>query len=304
MNEDYFEQARLLLSIIPEIAKENAFALKGGTAINFFYKDFPRISVDIDLVYLPIVDRAKSLRDIDNTLNRIASVINSRNSRIQAQRTAGGGNFETRIVISQGKVQIKVETSPVMRGSVYPPTVMATSNSVSNLFGYFEMNVVAFEDLYSGKLVAALDRQHPRDLFDIKILYENEGITDNLFRVFMAYIASSRRPIHELLDPGDVNIDELFDMEFEGMTREPVVRDSLIETRKHLHTDIKERLTGDIAEFLLSLHDAEPDFKLIGLDNASNLPAVRWKLINLRKLKAQNPEKHTLQRQALENLLH
>ena len=264
----------------------------------------PRISVDIDLVYLPIVDRAKSLRDIDNALHQIVSVINSRDSKVQALGTAGGGNSETRIVVSNGRVQIKVETSPVMRGSIYPPAVMSTSNSVTDLFGYIEMNVVAFEDLYSGKLVAALDRQHPRDLFDIKILYENEGITDNLFRVFLAYIASSRRPIHELLTPGDAIIDKLYDMEFDGMTREPVARDSLIEVRKHLHTDIKERLTGDIATFLLSLHDAEPDFNLIGLTNASNLPAVRWKLLNLRKLKAQNPEKHAMQRKVLENLFH
>ncbi len=304
MREHYVEQTRLLLSVMPEIAKENAFALKGGTAINLFYRDMPRISVDIDLVYLPMVDRTKSLRDIDEILNQIVSVINGRSSKVQAQRTAGGGNSKTRIVVNNGRVQIKIETSPVMRGSVYPPTVMSTSDSVTDLFGYIEMNVVAFEDLYSGKLHAALDRQHPRDLFDIKLLYENEGITDDLFRVFMAYIASSRRPIHELLAPGDVSIDELYDMEFVGMTREPVSRNSLIETRKHLHTEIRERLTGDIATFLLLLHDAEPDFNLIGLANALNLPAVRWKLLNLRKLKAQNPEKHALQRKALENLFH
>ena len=46
------------------------------------------------------------------------------------------------------------------------------------------------------------------------------------------------------------------------------------------------------AEFLLSLHDAQPDFNLIGLPEAANLPAVRWKLINLRKLMAQNSQKH------------
>ena len=97
MREHYIEQARLLLSVMPEIAKENVFALKGGTAINLFYRDMPRISIDIDLVYLPMVDRTKSLRDIDEILNQIVSVINDRSSKVQAQRTAGGGNSKTRI---------------------------------------------------------------------------------------------------------------------------------------------------------------------------------------------------------------
>lgn len=50
---------------------------------------------------------------------------------------------------------------------------------------------MAFEDLYGGKLHAALDRRHPRDLFDVRLLYQNEGLTDDLFRVFMVYVASS-----------------------------------------------------------------------------------------------------------------
>jgi hypothetical protein len=58
----FFRQAELLLRIIPLIDREASFALKGGTAINFFVRDLPRISVDIDLVYLPIGERDESLR--------------------------------------------------------------------------------------------------------------------------------------------------------------------------------------------------------------------------------------------------
>lgn len=304
MLERYLEQTRLLVKIIPEIAKFNVFALKGGTAINLFYRDMPRISVDIDLVYLPIGDRSHSLEIINEVLDRITSNIKESDSQIRVQRTARVGNAETRILVNNGRVQVKIEISPVIRGTVYPPRVMSASDSATNLFGYFEMNVVAFEDLYGGKLHAALDRQHPRDLFDIKLLYENEGITNDLFRVFLVYVASSRRPIHELLEPGEIFINKLYDMEFSGMTRERVPENALIETRKKLHSDIRGRLSGDVANFLISLHDAEPDFNLIGLDNALNLPAVQWKLFNLRKLKARNPQKHTLQRDALVNLFH
>lgn len=86
------------------------------------------------------------------------------------------------------------------------------------------------------------------------------------------------------------------------MTREAVSRDALAGARRRLHADIGSRLKGDIAAFLLSLHDAEPDFGLIGLPQAANLPAVRWKLVNLEKLKRENPDKHAVERDALEGL--
>ena len=124
----------------------------------------------------------------------------------------------------------------------------------------------------------------------MKLLYENEGLTEDLFRVFMVYVASSARPMHELLAPAMPQRDEMYDKEFAGMTRDSVNTKSLEETRIRLHADIRQRLTGDIAAFLLSLHDAEPDFDLIGLPEAATLPAIRWKLVNLEKLKRGNPE--------------
>lgn len=60
----YTDQVSLLVRAIPEIAHEEMFALKGGTAINLFIRDLPRLSVDIDLVYLPIADRATSLASV------------------------------------------------------------------------------------------------------------------------------------------------------------------------------------------------------------------------------------------------
>jgi len=302
MLDRYVDQVRLLLGVLPDIASEEVFALKGGTAINLFYRDMPRLSVDIDLTYLPVGDRETSLRDIDETLDRIMTAIAKRNPRILAQRIAGGGNNDTRIMVSDGQARIKIETSPVTRGTVHPPTRMTASDAVVDQFGFAEMNVLAFEDLYGGKLHAALDRQHPRDLFDVKLLYDNEGLTDDLFRVFMVYVASSGRPMHELLAPTAPLDETLYDDEFVGMTREMVTKEELADTRERLHADIRGRLTGDTAEFLLSLHDAEPDFDLIGLPDSSSLPAVRWKLMNLEKLKRDNPEKHAAQREGLKHI--
>ena len=278
------------------------FALKGGTAINLFYRDMPRLSVDIDLAYLPVGDRASALGDIDGALGRIAAAVAARNPRVEARRIAGGGGGGTRIVVSDGRSRVKIETSPVMRGAVLPARTMAASPAAVERFGFVEMNVLAFEDLYGGKLHAALDRQHPRDLYDVRLLYENEGLTEALFRVFLVYVAGSGRPMHELLAPAAHFGNERYDAEFAGMTREAVSADALIEARRRLHADIAERLKGDVAAFLLSLHDAEPDFGLIGLPEAAGLPAVRWKLVNLERLRRTDPAKHAAQRDALESL--
>ncbi len=301
--EQYAGQVHLILNVLPEIAREEVFALKGGTAINLFYRDMPRLSVDIDLTYLPTSDRATALRDIETTLGRIIAAIADHHPHIRVRPMAGGGGNDTQIVMRSGQAQVKLETSPVTRGTVYSPQSMTTSEGVTDNFAFVEMNVLAFEDLYGGKLHAALDRQHPRDLFDIKLLYENEGITDELFRVFMVYVASSNRPMHELLAPNMRLSEEQYNNHFIGMTREFVSMDALIEAQEQLHKDIQRRLTGDISAFLLSLHDAEPDFSLIGLPGAGQLPAVRWRLMNLEKLKRSNPEKHAAQRDALEELL-
>ena len=163
------------------------------------------------------------------------------------------------------------------------------SAAVEDKFGFAEMQVVSFEDLFGGKLHAAVDRQHPRDLFDVKMLYENEGLTDALFRTFLIYVASSGRPPHELVRPSLADLDEAFVKEFEGMTIEPVGLGDLKAARSRMTADILSKLDDNAMRFLLSLHDGEPDFEVIGLPKAAELPAVRWKLLNLQKLKEQNP---------------
>lgn len=249
MLDRYVAQVRLLVAVLPDVATEPEFALKGGTAINLFHRDMPRLSVDIDLTWLPIGDRSTSLREIDGALGRIAGSINRRNPEFTARRTGGGGGSDTRIVVTYGRVQVKIETSPVARGAVLPPRAMVASEAVTEQFGFVEMKVLSFEDLYAGKLVAALDRQHPRDLFDINLLYQNEGLTDDLFRVFMVYVAGSRRPMHELLAPAKGLARDGYDREFAGMARNGTSPETLLETSHRLQTDINSRLNGEVAAF-------------------------------------------------------
>ncbi len=300
--ESYLAQVRLLMRLLPIVSTESAFALKGGTAINLFYREMPRLSVDIDLAYLPIEERATSLHAIDAAFDRIMAQMNKLPG-VTATRIAGGGGGDTRILANADGVTVKIETSPVMRGAIGKPRLMRTTDAVEDAFGFVATNVLAFDDLYAGKLHAALDRQHPRDLFDVKLLYKNEGLTDDLFRVFLVYAACSSRPIHELLAPNEKDVADEFAREFAGMTAEPIDLDALLSARKRMIGDIQARLNGNAAEFLMTLQAAEPDFTLIGLPQAADLPAIKWKLLNLNKLMADNLDKYRAQSEALNAII-
>ncbi|GGY78374.1 nucleotidyl transferase AbiEii/AbiGii toxin family protein [Marinobacter zhanjiangensis] len=301
--DTYEAQVALLVRILPFVAKEGIFALKGGTAINLFYRDLPRLSVDIDLTYLPIKKRGVSLSEINEAMDRMAVAVEGGIAGARTQRIQGGGGSATRLLARLNSAEIKIETSPVTRGVVHVPETLSISEAVEDEFGYAEMQIVSFEDLFGGKLLAALDRQHPRDLYDVKLLYENEGLTDDLFRTFMVYIASSSRPVHELLNPSLIDLDQPYLKEFEGMTKIPISLEELLDARKRLITDIRSRCDANIGRYLLSLHEGAPDFDAINRPDAAALPAVRWKLLNLKKLKNENPTKHAEQRGELEALL-
>ena len=300
--ELYAAQISLLVRLLPYIAPEEVFALKGGTAINLFYRDMPRLSVDIDLTYLPVRDRAESLADINETLDRVMASAIGGIQGLEARRIDGGGGGATRIRTRLGSAEIKIETSPVTRGVVHDPERREVVAKVEEEFGYAALQVVSFEDLFGGKLHAAMDRQHPRDLFDVKLLYENEGLSDALFRTFLVYVASSPRPAHELLRPNLSRLDEPFAREFVGMTTIPATLDDLFVTRERLIADIGARLDTNARRFLTTLHEGEPDFEAIGLPKAAHLPAVRWKLLNLKKLATTNPDKHKAHREELEKI--
>ncbi|MHA7857830.1 MAG: nucleotidyl transferase AbiEii/AbiGii toxin family protein [Henriciella sp.] len=301
--ERYADQVRLLVDILPAVAAEEDFALKGGTAINLFYRDLPRLSVDIDLTFLPIRERAQSLADIDAAMDRIAEA-GSKVRGVTSSRIAGGGGGATRVLFQRGAATVKVETSPVTRGVVFEPEIKRVAPAVEDEFGFAETRLVAFEDIYAGKLHAALDRQHPRDLFDVKLLYENEGITEDLFRAFLVYVASSSRPPHELLNPNLIPLANVFEAEFSGMTVDTVSVAELEHVRVRLIADIQSRLIGNAAQFLRTLVEDEPDFDAIGLPSAANLPAVQWKLQNIQKLRETNPEKYGAQSESLKGLLN
>jgi predicted nucleotidyltransferase component of viral defense system len=281
--EVYRRQVALLIRVLPLVAEEKVFALKGGTAINLFIRNMPRLSVDIDLTYLPIQPRVESLAAIDAAMKRIAGRIAKAipGAKITEGKLEGA---LTRLLIRAEGVQIKIEITPVLRGCVYESELRSVSESVEETFGFAEIQVVSFADLYAGKIVAALDRQHPRDLFDVRDLLANEGIDDNLRRAFIVYMLSHDRPMSEVLAPTRKDISDEFLRGFEGMTESPVSRDELIAAREALIAEIVGKMPEAHRRFLISFEKGTPEWALLGVPGAPKLPAVLWRQQNLDKL--------------------
>jgi len=162
------------------------------------------------------------------------------------------------------------------------------------------VNTLSFEDLYGGKIVAALDRQHPRDLFDVKLLFENEGLTDGVRKAFIVYLISHNRSLMEVLNPGLQDIKTIFESDFVGMTNENVKLYDLLDARAKLIKKIKESLTENEKKFLLSWKSKKPEWKLLGIDGIENMPGVRRRLMNLGRMEE---EKHKQTYQKLEKYL-
>jgi predicted nucleotidyltransferase component of viral defense system len=292
VDDVYRKQAALLVKMVPFVAAETSFALKGGTAINLFLRDMPRLSVDIDLTYVPIADRASSLKGIDAAMRRIAKEIRSRvpGARVSASAPKGEEGI-TKLIVRVHDAQIKIEVTPVLRGCIYKPTIRPVSAGVEAEFGYAEMQVVSFADLYAGKIVAALDRQHPRDLFDVRDLLFNEGIDDTLRKAFVVYLLGHHRPMAEVLAPARLDITAEYERGFEGMIAKPVTLDELLQAREVLIREIVGKMPEQHRRFLISAKLGEPDWALLDIPSARNLPAVRWKLENLAKLSGKKRER-------------
>ncbi len=182
INKIYKRQVELLLKVLPEVAKEDDFALHGGTAINLFIRDMPRLSVDIDLTYIPIEARSESLAKIKMALEQIKYRIERIISHVRIQHREEIG----KLIISDREIEIKLEVNLVGRGLLGEAKKHILSEKTAEAYNAFvAIQVVPFGQLYGGKVCAALDRQHPRDLFDTKYLLESEGLSRDVLVSFL-----------------------------------------------------------------------------------------------------------------------
>jgi predicted nucleotidyltransferase component of viral defense system len=299
----YHAQVDFLLRILPHVAIHERLALKGGTAINLFVRDMPRFSVDLDLTYLPFDARETALGHISQILDQIKHTLEKSDPDLTATAMPTKEGQDAKLVCRHRGATVKIEVNTIMRGHLWPVRPMQLTESTQKAFNKFaQINVVSHAELFGGKLCAALDRQHPRDLFDVKQLLDRDGLTEDVRFGFIASALSHPRPLHELICPNFLDQQSLYKAQFAGMTVEPFSYADFESTRERLIKEVQIALTDEDRAFLISFKEGDPAWNLFPNSTLQFMPAVRWKLTNIDKLKKQ-PKKHALQLQALKRAL-
>ena len=293
INQSYLNQADLLLQVIPHIATEKTLGLKGGTAINLFLRNMPRLSVDIDLTYLPFDNRETALTNISDSLGRIRERLVKSIQGVTVNNHTIEGN-DVKLLVQSQNAQIKVEVNTITRGHLHPVRLLRVNEKVQERFKKFAaIQVVSEAELYGGKICAALDRQHPRDLFDVYLLLQESGYNENIKYGFIQALVSHMRTMHEVLQPHLLDQRTAFDNQFQGMSDIAFTYEDFENTREKLIETVNSSLSGPDRSFLLSFKRGDPDWGLFPVAVLKEMPAVQWKLLNIKNLMKSNPEKHT-----------
>lgn len=295
----YAQKVDLLLRLLPLVMEEKVFAVHGGTAINLFLRNLPRYSVDIDLTYIPLADRKNSIEDINGHLRSITE---------KAGRAFPGmhiiPNYATcKLLCEYRGKQVKVEVNQTKRGIVGGELMhLPLCEKAQDEFQlYCIADIVPVSLLYGGKIAAALSRQHPRDLFDVK--YMTVPLQDCREGLIFCLLGSDR-PIHESFAPTLIDQREALANQFVGMTETSFTYEEFEETRSNLITDVNNLMTDEDRRFLVSFEYGKPEWDNYEFSNFKEYPSVKWKLLNLQKLSEQNPEKLRNEAERLRELLY
>lgn len=293
----YAQKVELLLRLIPIVMEEGVFAVHGGTAINLFLKNLPRYSVDIDLTYIPLSDRNASLDDINLHLQ---SICNKAKKAFKGMHIVP--NYSTcKLLCEYRGKQVKVEVNQTKRGLVGGDAVtIPLSDKAQEEFGlYCEANIVPLTQLYGGKIAAALSRQHPRDLFDVR--HMDIPLADCREGLIFCLLGSDR-PIHESFAPRLIDQREAMVNQFKGMTDIPFTYDEFEATRSKLIADVNQLMNEADKRFLISFELGNPQWEGYEFEYFKDYPSVKWKQLNLEKLAKQNPKKLEEEAKKLEEI--
>jgi hypothetical protein len=260
--------------------------MHGVTAINLFIRDMPRLSVNIDLTYVPLENRETSFENIALALQDAKGRIIKRLPAVKVEHKTEAH----KLLVANNEATIKVEVSQIIRGVIGEVEEKPLCEKAQERFDAFcSINVVPNGQLYGGKVCAAMDRQHPRDIFDVKHLLANEGFTQAIKEGFLFRLLSSERAVQDVLFPNRLDMRKAIDNQFTGMTEEPFDYDEYEAVRETMIQIVQQSITDEDKAFILSVKNAEPDWSLYPF---GRYPSIMWKQQNLQKLKENNPKKH------------
>ncbi len=264
MNEMYKKQVALLIRIMPSIYGIKDFAVHGGTAINLFVRDMPRYSVDIDLTYIPIKDRDESFSEINKHLGLLKQKIER---TIQGIKVIHRESILKLLCTFEGATVI-IEVNGIKRGIIGEVDERELSMKAQKEFSMScTARVVSLSLLYGGKVVAALARQHPRDLFDYK--YMDIKSFDEIKDGVLFYLLGSDKPILESLQPNPINQNQALENQFRGMTDVKFDYTDYEESREKLIEEVNNNLTETDKDFILSFERGYPEWDKCILGNLS-----------------------------------
>ena len=280
---------------MPSVYRIKDFAVHGGTAINLFHKNMPRYSVDIDLTYIPIQEREKSLETINEHLKTLKANIEKsvpgikiipKYDVLKLQCTLRGAT-------------VKIEVNGTKRGIIGATEGKMLCDKAQQEFSMAcKARTVSYSQLYGGKITAALSRQHPRDLFDYK--YMEISSFDDVKDGFILCLLGSDKPIIESLQPNAIEQIDALENQFKGMSEFEFNYADYEEARTSLISQVNAALTETDKDFIISFEEGTPDWGKCCAGDLSSYPSIKWKLQNIIKLKEVNPQKH---KQGIERLL-
>jgi len=283
LNSKYLDQVSTLIDIIPLISNDDRFAIKGGTAINLFLFDMPRLSVDIDLCYLPLTPRDQALNDISQFIKNFSQKVTSLGFKTREKQGASG--YESTLFILSKSIEVKIEINLVVRGSVYKPVLRSLVPAAKGMFKRdIDMQCLDINDLFGGKICAALDRQHPRDFFDLYMYFKQYFYTRELHQAFIVYLLSSKRPMSELIAPNILDMNQTYERQFAGMTSMDISCQKLEGTRAKIFDIVSSSFIEQEKDFLISFKRGEPKWDLLPIEKIQNFPSVKWKLHNIQSM--------------------
>jgi len=281
---EYQQAVQLLLRVIPSVFTSEVFALKGGTAINLFLSPLVRLSVDLDVVFLPLgLGREEALRAIASELEAVEQRVAKQGLLTRVPGRASGE--DTQLLVSDGQTTIKIEVNHVFRGSILEPHQARLDPSSQQAFAVdVGARLLAAPEVYAGKAVAALDRQHPRDLFDIWARSQGGAWTRDELDLVAVYVAAHSRPPHEIFAGRDKPLASLYSSALQGMVLGALPSVTELETaRSVLRRSILRNLSPGARTFLTSFFRLSTEWDALPFPGLNRLPALQWKLRNLER---------------------
>ncbi len=280
------QQARLLTSFLPAVSAEEIFALKGGTALNFFWWDMPRLSVDLDLVYLPTSSRHTFLTETGAALQRIAARINDKDPDLSMQFTHYPPSAAvTKLHVQQNEdVTVKIEVAIGQRQPLYPPVPGVYRPAAVLELGPGAIKLLSLPETCAGKCHAVLDRQLPRDLFDANTMLQSTALTPELRTAFIVDMLGQGKPIGEMLAPRRKAYGDAAWNSLEAQLPAPPDRQQLAQALIVLKHKLVDQMPIHHRDFLHTFISGHPEWSLLEMPQVQDYPAVQWRMQNLAQV--------------------